>query len=135
MIHEANGAVEYKVKRPHIWILTIESVVEELSAEVYRETEVVAEVIFKDDAEADTGDDVKRVGARQVVFGSVICGSRDIFKLGEIICDGSSEADIHLWIVGCIVFSQGMPIDYIVHEKLSSIESVGVVAEHPGRDE
>ena len=74
MIHYANGGVESEIYRPDVRGLTVETVVEELSADICRETEIVAEVVFENNSKTDAGHDVERVWSLQEVIRIIVRG-------------------------------------------------------------
>lgn len=132
MIHEAESAVERQVDRPVIGVLSVEAVVPKLAADVERKTVVVCEIVLENDAETKARNDVERVYGRQdgiylrmcKVLGGVVLG------LAESVGNGGAEADIHLRIVGGVVFAQRMPVDNVVHKGLGAVERVGQEAEY-----
>lgn len=129
MIHHAEGRVQLHVHRPAVGVLAIETVVEKLAAQVEGEAEVVAEVVFEEDADAEAGDDVERMNLRGEVFGRIGSG---IFRIdfggGKVIGNGAAEADIQLRVIGGVVLAQGVPVDDVIDENLRVPEGIGMKA-------
>ena len=128
VVHDAHGAVELDVHRPDIGRLAVEAVGVKLTAEVHGEAEIVAEIVFENDAETKCRQDVEGVRARQVFVRVVVGTLRIVFRIGKMVRNGTAETDIHLRVVGRIVFAQRMPVDDVIHEKLRAAERIGMNA-------